>query len=73
MPSPVGQSLALQLSVHVKKWPSEKLLTGADGGQLSPWALERAVRTARKKVEGLPAGVHSRGSALRDAPALAGV
>ena len=56
IPVPVGQSLALQLSAHVKKWPGETLLTGADGGQLSPWALERAVRTARKKVEGLPAG-----------------
>jgi integrase len=55
-PIPVGQSLALQLSAHVKKWPGETLLIGADGGQLSPWALERAVRTARKKVEGLPAG-----------------
>jgi integrase len=55
-PIPVGQSLALQLSAHMKKWPGETLLTGADGGQLSPWALERAVRTARKKVEGLPAG-----------------
>jgi integrase len=52
----VGQSLALQLSAHVKKWPGETLLTGADGGQLSPWALERAMRTARKKVEGLPEG-----------------
>jgi integrase len=40
----------------VKKWPGETLLTGADGGQLSPWALERAMRTARKKVEGLPEG-----------------
>jgi hypothetical protein len=55
-PIPVGQSLALQLSAHVKRWPGETLLTGADGGRLSPWALERAVRTARKKVEGLPAG-----------------
>jgi len=55
-PVPVGRSLALQLSAHVKKWPGETLLTGADGGQLSPWALERAMRTARKKVEGLPAG-----------------
>ena len=27
-----GQSLALQLSAHVKKWPGETLLTGADGG-----------------------------------------
>ena len=56
IPIPVGQSLALQLSAHVKKWPGETVLTGADGGQLSPWALERAVRTARKKVEALPAG-----------------
>jgi integrase len=55
-PIPVGRSLALQLSAHVKEWPGEMLLTGADGGQLSTWALERAVRTARKKVEGLPAG-----------------
>jgi integrase len=35
-PVPVGQSLALQLSAHVNKWPGETLLTGADGGQLSP-------------------------------------
>ena len=27
-----------------------------DGGQLAPWALERAIRTARGKVDGLPAG-----------------
>jgi len=32
------------------------LLTGRDGGQLPPWALEHAVRTARGKVDGLPDG-----------------
>lgn len=32
------------------------MLVGADGGPLSPWALERAIRTARKKVKGLPSG-----------------
>ena len=32
------------------------LLTGEDGRQLSPWAVERAKRTARKKVQDLPAG-----------------
>ena len=53
---PRRQSLALQLSAHIKKWLGETLLTGADGGQLSTWAMERAVRTARKKVNGLPAG-----------------
>jgi integrase len=49
---------ALRLSAHVQRWPSDhgSLLTGADDGQLSTWALERAVRSARSKVDGLPAG-----------------
>jgi hypothetical protein len=55
-PVPIGQSLALRFSAHVREWPGDTLLTGADGGQLSPWALERAMRTARKKVEGLSVG-----------------
>jgi integrase len=42
--------MALRLAAHVEKWPSGTLLTGLDGGQLSTWALERAVRTARAKV-----------------------
>jgi|SRR5450756_1381177 len=49
-PVPVGAGMALQLAAHVKQWPSETLLTGIDGGQLSTWALERAVRAARAKV-----------------------
>jgi integrase len=49
-PVPVGAEMALQLAAHVKQWPSETLLTGLDGGQLSTWALERAVRAARAKV-----------------------
>jgi integrase len=49
-PVPVGRELALQLSAHAAQWPGETLLTGLDGGQLSPWALERAVRAARAKV-----------------------
>lgn len=52
---PVGRALALQLSARAGKWPGETLLTGLDGGQLSPWALERAIRAARSKVPGLPA------------------
>lgn len=55
-PVPVPQSLALQLSAHVARWRAETLLTGDDGQQLGPWLLERAVRAARTKVEGLPAG-----------------
>ncbi len=60
---PVPRSLALELAAHVQRWPHANdphadgfLLTGADGGQLSTWALERAMRTARGKVDGLPAG-----------------
>jgi integrase len=53
---PVAQSMALELAAHVRQWPGETLLTGADGGQLSTWALERAMRTARAKVPGLPGG-----------------
>ncbi len=32
------------------------LLIGEDGGQLSPWAIERAMRKARSEVKSLPAG-----------------
>ena len=34
----------------------ETLLTGVDGGQLAPWAVERAMRKARSEVNNLPAG-----------------
>lgn len=53
---PTAHSLALELSAQVARWPGETVLTGRDGGQLSPWALERAVRAARSKVDSLPAG-----------------
>ena len=55
-PVPIPQSLALELAAHVQRRPGETVLTGRDGGQLPPWALERAIRTARGKVEGLPDG-----------------
>jgi integrase len=54
-PSPL--SLAAELSAQVATYGRHvTLLTGADGGQLSPWAVERAMRTARKKVRDLPTG-----------------
>jgi integrase len=55
-PIPIPRSLALELSAHVKQWRAETLLTGEDSKQLGPWALERAVRAARKNVPGLPEG-----------------
>jgi integrase len=53
---PIPHSLARDLLAHAAQWPGETLLTGRDGGQLPPWALERAVRSARAKVPGLPEG-----------------
>jgi integrase len=55
-PVPIPQSLALELAAHVRRWPGETLLTSEDGNQFGPWALERAVRKARAKVEDLPTG-----------------
>ena len=56
-PVPVPASLAAEFSAHIARYGSHgTLLTGEGGRQLSPWAIERAMRTARKKVQGLPAG-----------------
>jgi integrase len=53
---PVGQELALRLAAHVEQWPSREgsVLLNDLFRQLAPWTLERAIRTARAKVPGLP-------------------
>jgi integrase len=53
---PIAASMALELSGHVARWRGETVLTNPAGGQLEPWRLERAIRTARAKVPGLPTG-----------------
>ncbi|HET8602562.1 MAG TPA: tyrosine-type recombinase/integrase [Marmoricola sp.] len=55
-PVPVPHSLTLALSAHVARWEAETVLVNELGRQLGPWALERAIRTARAKVKGLPPG-----------------
>ena len=55
-PIPVPQELALTLSAHVAQYGGETVLTDEWGHQLAPWTLERAVRSARGKVDGLPVG-----------------
>ena len=55
-PVPIPRSLAVELSAQVARWRAETLLTGDEGAQLGPWMLERAVRAARERVAGLPAG-----------------
>lgn len=55
-PVPIPDELALALSAHVAATPrrGEWLLANEWGKQLAPWVLERAIRTARAKVPGLP-------------------
>jgi integrase len=40
----------------VGEWSAETVLVNEWDKQLAPWAFERAFRTARAKVPGLPAG-----------------
>jgi integrase len=56
-PVPVLVSLVEQCSAQITACGRyATLLTGEDQGQLSPWAIERAMRKARSEVKGLPAG-----------------
>jgi integrase len=56
-PVPVPASLITECSAHISAYGRhETMLTGVDGRQLSPWAIERAMRKARSKVQDLPAG-----------------
>jgi integrase len=55
-PVPIPVSLTAELSGQIARYGRHStLLTGKDGRQLSPWAVERAMRTARKKIPDLPA------------------
>lgn len=55
-PVPFPQSLALQLAAHIAATDRRGgwLFANEWGQQLTPWTLERAVRSARAKVPGLP-------------------
>jgi integrase len=52
---PIPTELSAMLAAHSAQWRAPTLLTNDDGEQLPPWALERRIRTARRKVPGLPA------------------
>lgn len=54
-PVPIPHELAVQLSASVASWPGETVVTNGIGGPASPWAVERAVRAARKRTD-LPDG-----------------
>ena len=50
-PIPIPNELSLLLSTS-----GEYVVTSEVGGQSSPWQIERAMRSARSKVDGLPEG-----------------
>lgn len=53
---PIPSELSLLLSASVARWGSAWLVSDGMGGQASPWSVERAMRSARKNVPGLPEG-----------------
>ncbi len=53
-PLPIPQELALELSAAVAEWGGDYVVTDGLGRQTSTWAIERAMRTARRRVHGLP-------------------
>jgi integrase len=53
---PIPAELAAELSATVAAYRAETVLTNELGRQLTPWTLERAMRSARDRVDGLPAG-----------------
>ncbi|WP_295700440.1 site-specific integrase [Lapillicoccus sp.] len=55
-PVPIPQELSLMLSAAVARWGGSTIVTDEIGRPTSPWALERAIRAARKTVPELPDG-----------------
>jgi integrase len=54
-PIPIPNELSLELSATFARGRGLTIVTAEDGRPIAgPWAIERAVRDARSKVEGLP-------------------
>lgn len=51
---PIPAELSTELAASVARWPGETLVTNGAGGCASPWSIGRAVRAARRRVDGLP-------------------
>ncbi len=48
-PVPIPSELTLELSAGVARWGSAWLVTDGVGGQASPWSIDRAMRSVRKR------------------------
>jgi integrase len=48
---PIADALVAEVSAQVARWPSGTIL-----GQVAPWTIEREIRKARAKIDGLAEG-----------------
>jgi integrase len=55
-PLPIPQELSLARSAAVARWGGDHVVTDGLARPTSTWAIERAVRSARSRIEGLPEG-----------------
>lgn len=55
-PIPIPRELALQLSAAVAAGEVHSIVMSEIGRPTGPWMIERAIRSARTRVDGLPAG-----------------
>lgn len=53
-PVPIPAELALHLAAFVQQYGTRWIVTDGAGGQCPSWRLERAIRSAKRKVKGLP-------------------
>jgi len=53
---PIPNELALMLAAHVQQYGGDTVVTNEIGRASSPWAIERAIRSSRGQVDGLPEG-----------------
>jgi integrase len=53
-PVPIPQDLALLLSASVQQYGTDYMVTNGRGKPCPPWDIERAMRTIKVDVEGLP-------------------
>jgi integrase len=55
-PVPIPTDLALRLSAYVAEFPcaTGHLVTDSYGGPAAPWTIDRAIRAARVKIDGMP-------------------
>ena len=53
---PIPEQLALELSAVVSRHGSGTVLATDLGESVAPWAIERAMWSARRKVDGMPEG-----------------